>query len=70
MPSESTVSTPQRRLKAAQQLDSELSPQEAASPKLGESEGEDRVLVFSYGSNSTAQLRARVENPALESLPA
>ena len=26
-----------------------------------------RVTIFSYGSNSTAQLRARVKNPALVS---
>lgn len=28
------------------------------------------ILVFSYGSNSTAQLRARVRNPSLRSFPA
>jgi hypothetical protein len=28
------------------------------------------VRVFSYGSNGTAQLRARVQNPALQSVPA
>merc|ERR1719498_907784 len=28
------------------------------------------MLVFSFGSNSTAQLRARVENPKLQSQPA
>lgn len=29
-----------------------------------------RTVVFSYGSNSTAQLRARVENPDLKAVPA
>ena len=30
----------------------------------------DTTIIFSYGSNSTTQLRARVENENLQSIPA
>ena len=37
---------------------------------LNDPDGEQRTLVFSYGSNGTAQLRARVKNPQLRALGA
>jgi cation transport regulator ChaC len=60
--------------------DSENRNSEGSVPALGTSidgadirevaEGTDKTLVFSYGSNSTAQLRARVQNPHLMTYPA